>query len=52
MRPYTLHTISSTKYILTVIDDFSRATWTFLLRDKTKTFDTLHDFIMMAQNQF
>ncbi|KAL0297014.1 UNVERIFIED_CONTAM: Retrovirus-related Pol polyprotein from transposon RE1 [Sesamum radiatum] len=34
--PYKLPTLSGCHYFLTIVDDFSRATWTFLLKYKVK----------------
>nr|GMD52566.1 Integrase, catalytic core [Ipomoea batatas] len=32
--PYHVHTIYGHKYFLTIVDDYSRATWVYLLRNK------------------
>ncbi|KAL0398659.1 UNVERIFIED_CONTAM: Retrovirus-related Pol polyprotein from transposon RE1 [Sesamum radiatum] len=37
--PYRTQTYNGCNYFLTIVDDFSRATWTFLLRYKTQKFD-------------
>ncbi|XP_058008104.1 uncharacterized protein LOC110653264 [Hevea brasiliensis] len=39
--PYQVLSISRAKYILTIVDDFSRTTWTYLLHDKVQVFLTL-----------
>jgi len=30
--PYSLTSVSGANYFLTIVDDFSRATWTFMLQ--------------------
>jgi transposase InsO family protein len=42
----------SGKYGLVIVDDFSRFTWVFFLRDKSKTQGTLKRFLRRAQNEF
>jgi len=37
---------------MTFVDDFSRATWTYLLHYKSQAFDTLKAFYAYAQTQF
>lgn len=38
--------------MLTIVDDFSRSTWTFLLVHKTQVVPTLKDFFKMVKTQF
>lgn len=49
---YLLLFFGMLQYVLIIVDDYSRATWTFLLNDKTRVLRTLQDFISMVQNQF
>ncbi|KAK2999227.1 hypothetical protein RJ639_023968 [Escallonia herrerae] len=35
--PYRVSTISGTKYFLTIVDDYSRAVWVYLMHDKGQT---------------
>nr|GEX24471.1 retrovirus-related Pol polyprotein from transposon TNT 1-94 [Tanacetum cinerariifolium] len=37
------------KYILVIVDDYSRYTWTFFLRSKDETPNVLKEFLMMIQ---
>jgi len=37
---------------LTIVDDFSRGTWTFLLKTKSNAFPILKDFLAMVEIQF
>ncbi|WOH01799.1 hypothetical protein DCAR_0521184 [Daucus carota subsp. sativus] len=50
--PYKVPTYNKFKYFLTIVDDFSRATWTYLLTNKGSAFDFLKTFIIMAENHF
>ncbi|KAL0313119.1 UNVERIFIED_CONTAM: hypothetical protein Sradi_5711200, partial [Sesamum radiatum] len=50
--PYTAHSISGGTYILTLLDDFSRCLWTFLIKQKSQVPSTLKTFCVMIQNQF
>lgn len=50
--PY--HTVSScgARYFLTIVDDFSRAVWVFLLIDKLEVFQMFMSFFAMVDRQF
>lgn len=50
--PYRSKTITGASYFLTIVDDFSRSTWTFLLIDKTQVLLTLSNFFVYVKNQF
>ncbi|KAL2240968.1 UNVERIFIED_CONTAM: Retrovirus-related Pol polyprotein from transposon RE1 [Sesamum indicum] len=51
--PHKEHaTMSGAHYVLTIVDDFSRATWTFLMRHKSQTFVTLTTFFAQILTQF
>lgn len=50
--PYRQFSLTNTPYMLTIVDDFSRSTWTFLLAHKTQVAKTLDNFIRMVQTQF
>ncbi|XP_058008156.1 uncharacterized protein LOC110669723 [Hevea brasiliensis] len=45
--PYSVPSISSAKCVVTLVDDFSRATWTYLPHDKTTVFVVIKEFIAM-----
>ena len=40
------------RYFLTLVDDFSRAVWVYLLVDKTEVFRMFMSFIAMIERQF
>lgn len=50
--PYSEHSLANTNYMLTLVDDFSRATWTYLLQHKSQATATFSTFINMVHNQF
>lgn len=52
MGPYKQPSLTNTQYFLTIVDDYNRANWTFLLKFKTKFTTTLAHFFNMVQNQF
>ncbi|KAL2235368.1 UNVERIFIED_CONTAM: Retrovirus-related Pol polyprotein from transposon RE1 [Sesamum indicum] len=50
--PYKQATLSGAHYVLTIVDDFSRATWTFLMHHKSQTLKTLTAFFAQILTQF
>ncbi|XP_075098851.1 uncharacterized protein LOC142175761 [Nicotiana tabacum] len=50
--PYNTATINGNRYFLTVVDDYSRMTWIFLLKLKSDVCVVLHDFLMYVKTQF
>ncbi|KAL2247193.1 UNVERIFIED_CONTAM: Retrovirus-related Pol polyprotein from transposon RE1 [Sesamum indicum] len=50
--PYKQSSISGCHYVLTLVDDHSRATWTYLMRYKSQTLSFLSSFIKQIQTQF
>ncbi|CAL1405238.1 unnamed protein product [Linum trigynum] len=49
---FKVPTQNSTRYFLTIVDDFSRATWVYLLSYKSDVEGYLKMFINMAETQF
>nr|GEZ36589.1 retrovirus-related Pol polyprotein from transposon TNT 1-94 [Tanacetum cinerariifolium] len=47
--PMRVASINGKKYILVIVDDYSRYMWTLFLRFKDKTPDVLKDFLTMIQ---
>ncbi|GJY72322.1 retrovirus-related pol polyprotein from transposon TNT 1-94 [Tanacetum coccineum] len=47
--PMRVASINGKKYILVIVDDYSRYTWTLFLRSKDETPEVLKDFITMIQ---
>nr|GEW04408.1 ribonuclease H-like domain-containing protein [Tanacetum cinerariifolium] len=50
--PYKVTSRDGYKYFLTVVNDFSRAVWVYLLKNKSKVFDYIESFIKMIFTQF
>ena len=50
--PYANSTYDGYKYFITVVDDYSRATWTHLSSHKSNAFSILKSFISFIQTQF
>jgi len=51
-RPYSLSSIHGHKYFLTIVDDYSRYTWFFPLKQKSKVVKILEIFFVFVQTQF
>ncbi|GKA99045.1 retrovirus-related pol polyprotein from transposon TNT 1-94 [Tanacetum coccineum] len=47
--PMRLESINGKKYILVIVDDYSRYTWVYFLRTKDEAPDTLINFINQVQ---
>lgn len=50
--PYRFPTYDGHRYFITIVDDFSRATWVQLFFSKTNAFPILQSFIAFIENQF
>lgn len=50
--PYKVTTNKGERYFLTIVDDFSRSTWTFLLSSKSDAFPALKSFLALVERQF
>ncbi|KAK3005577.1 hypothetical protein RJ639_016411 [Escallonia herrerae] len=50
--PYRVSTIFGTKYFLTIVDDYSRVVWVYLMHDKGQTGTLLRNFCNMVHTQF
>ena len=49
--PYTVAALNKHHYFLTIVDDYSRFTWVYLLKHKSETKSVLSNFITMIQTQ-
>ncbi|XP_016436401.2 uncharacterized protein LOC107762547 [Nicotiana tabacum] len=49
-RPYRVPTYDGKKYFLTLVDDYSRYCWIFLLPTKAEVIVALRSFLLMIQN--
>jgi len=50
--PFSEPTVDGSKYFLTIVDDFSRATWVFLMCAKSDVINIFPDFVKMVANQY
>jgi len=50
--PYPYSTYNGYKYFLTIVDDYSRSTWTHLLAAKSNAFPILKSFVNFVHTQF
>lgn len=50
--PYRVDSLNGCRYFLTLVDDFSRTTWTFLVRFKSQVSSMLFSFTKYTQTQF
>ncbi|KAJ0509687.1 putative RNA-directed DNA polymerase [Helianthus annuus] len=50
--PYKVTSYEGFKYFLTIVDDFSRTVWCYLLTSKTEVFDNLCNFYELILTQF
>jgi hypothetical protein len=50
--PFSSPSLSGCKYFLTFIDDFSRCTWVYLLKLKSKFFDKFLAYKDLVEKQF
>jgi transposase InsO family protein len=51
MGPFPHPSISKARYVLTFIDDYSRYTWVYFLRQKFEVFEHLKDFKALVETQ-
>jgi len=50
--PYHIKIYTGHRFFLTIVDDFTRSTWTHLMVIKDEAFDLIKSFVKMAQTQF
>jgi len=50
--PHKIPTHSGARFFLTIMDDFTRCTWIFLMQHKSETQNLLKSFVVFAQTQF
>lgn len=50
--PYKTTTFDGNKYILTIVDDYTKMTWIFLLKLKSDVCVALQQFLMYVSTQF
>lgn len=50
--PYKTQSTCGSHYFLTIVDDFSRCVWTYLLRNKTEVEYMFLNFVALVKRQF
>ena len=50
--PYRVANICGAHFFLTIVDDFTRTTWTQLLQNKTQVGPAIMQFFNMVKTQF
>ena len=50
--PFSVSTIDHCRYFLTIVDDYSRCTWVYLLKRKSQTQTILEQFCTMVETKF
>jgi len=50
--PYSLSSVHGHKYLLTIVDDYSRYTWVFPLKQKFEVVKILENFVIFIQTKF
>ena len=49
---YHIPTVDNQKYFLTIVDDNTRCTWVFLMKQKSETSSLIQSFFTLIKNQF
>ncbi|GJR06022.1 ribonuclease H-like domain-containing protein [Tanacetum coccineum] len=50
--PYRTHSTEGYRYFFTIVDDYSRAVWVYLVKTKDDVFDVFVSFLKLIHNQF
>ena len=50
--PYRVANLDGAKFFITIVDDYSRNTWTQLLQHKTQVYAAQEQFLNMVETQF
>lgn len=50
--PYRVPSICGGRYFLTVVDDHTRSTWTFLMKSKDQVYGIIVEFLAFVETQF
>ncbi|XP_074318778.1 uncharacterized protein LOC141655607 [Silene latifolia] len=50
--PYRVRALSGAKSFLTIVDDYTRTTWTFLIQSKEQVPHLIKNFLLHIENQF
>ncbi|KAL2248345.1 uncharacterized protein LOC105162774 [Sesamum indicum] len=50
--PYKTPSLTGFNYVLTILDDYSRSLWTYLLKHKDQVASTLQTFVALVETQY
>ncbi|XP_071688944.1 uncharacterized protein [Rutidosis leptorrhynchoides] len=50
--PFKIQSKEGFKYFLTIVDDYSRAVWIYMLKSKEDVYDNVFSFVQLIENQF
>ncbi|XP_071687657.1 uncharacterized protein [Rutidosis leptorrhynchoides] len=50
--PFKIQSKEGFKYFLTIVDDYSRAIWIYMLKSKEDVHDNVFSFVQLLENQF
>ncbi|XP_071728992.1 uncharacterized protein [Rutidosis leptorrhynchoides] len=50
--PFKIQSREGFKYFLTIVDDYSRAVWIYMLKSKEDMYDNVFSFVQLLENQF
>ncbi|KAG7556653.1 Retrotransposon Copia-like N-terminal [Arabidopsis suecica] len=50
--PFSVPTVDGFRYFLTIVDDFSRATWIYMLKQKSDVLHVFPGFIQLVETQY
>lgn len=50
--PYRVQSHSGARYFITIVDDYTRIVWLFVLSTKNEVMRTIKDFVTMVEQQF
>lgn len=46
------NSLTGARYVLAVVDDYSRATWIYMMKEITQVFSMIKNFMAMVKRQF
>ena len=50
--PFSVPTVDGFRYFFTIVDDFSRATWLYMLKQKSDVITVFPNFLRMVETQY
>lgn len=50
--PYGIESITNARYFLTIVEDYCKTTWTFILAHKSQIYGVIRSFLAYVINHF